>query len=67
MNSLEEELKQLKSSTFSKVNNNKFNSFDLSKRNIEAGNIKKGLVIRCVSKTYNNRKVVNELLILVKW
>ena len=61
MNSLEEELKQLKSSTFSKVNNNQFNSFDLSKKNIEANNNKKGLVIRSISKTYNNRKVVNKV------
>ena len=61
MNSLEEELKQLKSSTFSKVNNNRFNSFGLSKRNIETNNIKKGLVIRSISKTYDNRKVVNEV------
>ncbi|MFL2829894.1 MAG: LPS export ABC transporter ATP-binding protein [Candidatus Puniceispirillales bacterium] len=62
MNSLEEELKQLRSSTFSKVsNNNKFNSFDQSKRNIEANNIKKGLVIRSISKTYDNRKIVNQV------
>ena len=61
MNSLEEELKQLKSSTFSKVNNNQFHGFELSKKNIEANNIKKGLVIRSISKTYDNRKVVNEV------
>ena len=51
MNSLEEELKQLKSSTFSKVNNNQFHGFELSKKNIEANNIKKGLVIKSISKT----------------
>ena len=61
MNSLEEELKQLKSSTFSKVNNNQFHGFELSKKNIEANNIKKGLVIRSISKTYDNRKIVNQV------
>ena len=61
MNSLEEELKQLKSSTFSKVNNNQFHGFELSKKNIESNNNKKGLVIRSISKTYDNRKVVNEV------
>mgnify|MGYP001493385333 CR=1 FL=1 len=62
MNSLEEELKQLKSSTFQKVNNNnKLNDFELSKIRIEENNIKKGLVIRSISKTYDNRKVVNKV------
>ena len=62
MNSLEEELKRLKSSTFSKVNNNnQFNSFELSKSDVEANNIKKGLVIRSISKTYDNRKIVNQV------
>ena len=61
MNSLEEELKQLKSSTFSKVNNNQINSYDLSKKKIEANNDKKGLVIRSISKTYDNRKIVNQV------
>ena len=61
MNSLEEELKQLKSSTFSKVNNNQFHGFELSKKNIEANNIKKGLVIKSISKTYDNRKIVNQV------
>ena len=61
MNSLEEELKQLKSSTFSKVNNNQFHGFELSKKNIEADNNKKGLVIRSISKTYDNRKIVNQV------
>ena len=61
MNSLEEELKQLKLSTFSKVNNNQFHGFELSKKNIELNNNKKGLVIRSISKTYDNRKVVNEV------
>ena len=61
MNSLEEELKQLKSSTFQKVNNNKLNDFELSKIKVEENNIKKGLVIRSISKTYDNRKVVNEV------
>ena len=61
MNSLEEELKQLKLSTFQKVNDNKLNDFELSKIKIEENNIKKGLVIRSISKTYDNRKVVNEV------
>ena len=62
MNSLEEELKQLKSSTFQKVNNNnKLNDFELSKIKIEENNITKGLVVRSISKTYDNRKVVNEV------
>ena len=62
MNSLEEELKQLKSSTFQKVNNNnRLNDFELSKIKVEENNIKKGLVIRSISKTYDNRKVVNEV------
>ena len=61
MNSLEEELKQLKSSTFSKVNNNQFHGFELSKKNIEANNNNKGLVIRSISKTYDNRKIVNQV------
>jgi lipopolysaccharide export system ATP-binding protein len=62
LNSLEEELKQLKSSTFQKVNNNnKLNDFELSKRKIEENNIKKGLVIRSISKTYDNRKIVNQV------
>ena len=62
MNSLEEELKQLKSSTFQKVNNNnKLNDFELSKIKIDENNFKKGLVIRSISKTYDNRKVVNEV------
>ena len=62
MNSLEEELKQLKSSTFQKVNNNnKLNDFELSKIKIEENNINKGLVIRSISKTYDNRKVVNKV------
>ena len=59
---MEEELKQLKSSTFQKVNNNnKLNDFELSNKNIEANNIKKGLVIKSISKTYDNRKVVNKV------
>ena len=61
MNSLEEELKQLKSSTFSKVNNNQFHGFEPSKKNIEASNNNKGLVIRSISKTYDNKKIVNQV------
>mgnify|MGYP001465018050 FL=1 len=62
MNSLEEELKQLKSSTFQKVNNNnKLNDFELSKIKNEENNIKKGLVIRSISKSYDNKKAVNEV------
>ena len=62
MNSLEEELKKLKTSTFQKVNNNnKLNDFELSKIKIEENNIKKGLVIRSISKSYDNRKIVNQV------
>ncbi|MDA9632243.1 LPS export ABC transporter ATP-binding protein [Alphaproteobacteria bacterium] len=33
----------------------------MSKKNIEANNIKKGLVIKSISKTYDNRKIVNQV------
>ena len=59
MNSLEEELKRLKSSSFQKVED--YNNFKLSKNNNETNNIKKGLVIRSISKTYDKRKVVNKV------
>ena len=59
MSKLEEELKRLKSSSFQKVED--YNNFNLSKNNNEANNIKKGLVIRSISKSYNKRKVVNKV------
>ena len=59
MNSLEEELKQLKSFSHQKVED--YNSLKLSQKNQETHNIKKGLVIKSISKTYDNRKVVNKV------
>ena len=59
MSNLEEELKRLKSSSFQKVED--YSNFKLSKNNNEANNIKKGLIIRSISKTYNKRKVVNKV------
>ncbi len=56
---LEEELKRLKSPSFQKVED--YSNFKLSKNNNEATNIKKGLVIRSISKTYKKRKVVNKV------
>ena len=59
MSKLEEELKRLKSPSFQKVED--YSNFKLSKNNNEANNIKKGLVIRSISKTYDKRKVVNKV------
>ena len=59
MSNLEEELKRLKSPSFQKIEN--YSNFKLSKNNNEANNIKKGLVIRSISKTYDKRKVVNKV------
>ena len=59
MSKLEEELKRLKSPSFQKVED--YSNFKLSKTNMEANNIKKGLVIRSISKTYDKRKVVNKV------
>ena len=59
MSNLEEELKRLKSPSFQKVED--YSNLKLSKNNNEANNIKKGLVIRSISKTYNKRKVVNKV------
>ena len=59
MSNLEEELKRLKSPSFQKVED--YGNFKLSKNNNEANNIKKGLVIRSISKTYDKRKVVNKV------
>ena len=59
MSKLEEELKRLKSHSFQKVED--YSNFKLSKNNNEANNIKKGLVIRSISKTYDKRKVVNKV------
>ena len=38
-----------------------YSNFKLSNNNNEANNIKKGLVIRSISKTYDKRKVVNKV------
>ncbi len=66
MSSLEEELNRLKSS-FQKIeNNNKFNGFELSKRELESDIPRQGLVVRSISKTYNNRKVVNKVSLELK-
>ena len=59
MSNLEEELKRLKSPSFQKDED--YSNFKLSKNNNEANIIKKGLVIRSISKTYNRRKVVNKV------
>jgi len=59
LSKLEEELKRLKSPSFQKVED--YSNFKLSKNNNEANNIKKGLVIRSISKTYDRRKVVNKV------
>ena len=59
MSNLEEELKRLKSPSFQKVED--YSNFKQSKNNNEANNIKKGLVIRSISKTYDKRKVVNKV------
>ena len=59
LSNLEEELKRLKSSSFQKVED--YSNFKLSKNNNEANKIKKGLVIRSISKTYDKRKVVNKV------
>ena len=59
MSKLEEELKRLKSPSFQKVED--YSNFKLSKNNNEANSIKKGLVIRSISKTYDKRKVVNKV------
>ena len=59
MSKLEEELKRLKSPSFQKVED--YSNFKLSKTNMEANNIKKGLVIRSISKTYDKKKVVNKV------
>ena len=59
MSKLEEELKRLKSPSFQKVEDD--SNFKLSINNNEANYIKKGLVIRSISKTYDKRKVVNKV------
>ena len=59
MSNLEEELKRLKSPSFQKIED--YSNFKQSKNNNEANNIKKGLVIRSISKTYDKRKVVNKV------
>ena len=59
MSNLEEELKRLKSPSFQKVED--YSNFTISKNNDETNVIKKGLVIRSISKTYDKRKVVNKV------
>ncbi len=59
MSNLEEELQRLKSPSFRKIED--YDDFKRSKKNKDANNIKKGLVIRSISKTYNKRKVVNKV------
>ena len=59
LSNLEEELKRLKSPSFQKIED--YSNFKQSKNNNEANNIKKGLVIRSISKTYDKRKVVNKV------
>ena len=59
LNSLEEELKRLKSSSSRKVEG--YNDFKQFERNNEKNKIKNGLVIRSISKTYDNKKVVNKV------
>ena len=64
MNKLEEELKRLKSSSFQKIED--YNDSKLSKINNGTTNIEKGLVIRSISKTYDNRKVVNKVSLVLQ-
>ncbi len=59
LSNLEEELKRLKSPSFQKIED--YSKFKQSKNNNEANKIKKGLVIRSISKTYDKRKVVNKV------
>ncbi len=59
LSNLEEELKRLKSPSLQK--NEDYSNFKQSKNNNEANKIKKGLVIRSISKTYDKRKVVNKV------
>tara|TARA_B100001564_G_scaffold41693_1_gene29998 strand:- start:668 stop:1507 length:840 start_codon:yes stop_codon:yes gene_type:complete len=59
LSNLEEELKRLKSPSFQKIED--YSNFKQSKNNNEANKIKKGLVIRSISKTYDKRKVVNKV------
>ena len=67
MTSLEEELKRLKSSTFQELKSSSpINNYEPTKKDTGTTNIKKGLVIRSISKTYNKRKVVNEVSLELK-
>ncbi len=67
MNSLEEELNRLKSSSFEKnQKNNKLNNFGLSKKNTLTDISRQGLVVNSISKTYDNRKVVNKVSLELK-
>ncbi len=67
MKSLEEELMRLKSSSFQRNgNDNKIHDFQLSKRNVENDISKQGLVVKSISKTYDNRKVVNRVSLELK-
>ncbi len=67
MTSLEEELKRMKSSTYQEFRNSSpIKSFELTEGSMETINIKQGLVIRSISKTYNKRKVVNAVSLELK-
>ena len=67
MNSLEEELNRLKSSSFQKIQkNNELNNLGLSKKNILTDISKQGLVVNSISKTYDNRKVDNKVSLVLK-
>ena len=67
MNSLEEELNRLKSSSFQKIQkNNELNNLGLSKKNILTDFSRQGLVVNSISKTYDNRKVVNKVSLELK-
>lgn len=67
MNSLEEELNRLKSSSFEKnLKNNELNNFGSSKKNTLTDISRQGLVVNSISKTYDNRKVVNKVSLELK-
>ena len=67
LNGLEEELNRLKSSSFQKIkSNNEFSDSELFKKNIVTDNSKEGLVVSSISKTYDNRKVVNKVSLELK-
>ena len=62
LSSLEEELRRLKSSAFHEIKNkNQTNDFEKSKKSLESYQIKQGLIVKSISKTYDKRKVVNKV------